>query len=152
MLTEQMKFTFGALFALANRLQILGDQIDPDISIKQWLFLAVMPTLGPAPTISAIARTTGSSHQNVKKMASALEKRGFIRLYKDAKDARVTRAELTDKCAAFFAGRDAAATAFIQRLFLNFSDSDMNGLFVGLQKLTENVTTMENTSDAQKKE
>lgn len=151
-LSEQKKFVFGALFALANRVQLLGDQIDPDISIKQWLFIAVIPGCGDTPAISEISRSMGSSHQNVKKMAVILEKRGFIRLFKDENDARVTRVALTEKCAEFFRIREDAAEVFIERLFLGVDNEDLHGLYSGMLKMADNVMKMENENKNLKKE
>ena len=152
MLTEDHKFAFGSLFLLANRVQLLGDKIDPDISIKQWLFIVVIPSCGSAPTIMEISRALGSSHQNVKKMAVILESRGFIRLFKDPEDARITRVSLTEKCAEFFDAREDAAGEFIERLFAGFSDSEIRGLSVVMRKLSENVVAMEAENDNEKRE
>lgn len=87
---EKKSHIFGSLFILANRVQILGDKVDPVLSIKQWLLIAAIPQFkSGSPTISDIAKMIGSSRQNVKKMALILEKIGFVRLSKDDNDARV---------------------------------------------------------------
>lgn len=35
---EQQANIFGTIFVLSNRLQVLGDAFDKNITIKQWLF------------------------------------------------------------------------------------------------------------------
>ncbi len=65
-LVDEKGYIFGALFVLANRVQILGDKVDPDLSIKQWLFIAVMSKFTESvPTLTEISMAMGSSHQNV---------------------------------------------------------------------------------------
>ncbi len=135
---------FGELFILANRLQILGDRIDPDVTIKQWLFLAVIPQCeGRAPTMTEISGMMGSSHQNAKKMALLLEKRGFVRLCGDPDDARVTRVAVTEKCEEYFKIKEPEELAFIETLFSGFSDEQLLALHSGLRKLMENMMKME---------
>ena len=80
---------FGTIFVLANKLQILGDRLDPRLTVKQWLLLAgIASTADGQPTLSTLATRIGSSRQNVKKMAIILEREGFVSLSKDPQDAR----------------------------------------------------------------
>lgn len=65
---QEKAFIFGAIFTLANRLQILGDKLDENITVKQWLLLAtISKSEHPAPSLSEVAKTIGNSRQNVKK-------------------------------------------------------------------------------------
>ena len=42
----QRQYIFGALFVFANKLQLIGDRLDPNITMKQWLLVAVLPVRG----------------------------------------------------------------------------------------------------------
>ncbi|HEY4391909.1 MAG TPA: MarR family transcriptional regulator [Paenibacillus sp.] len=142
---EKQAYIFGGILTLANRLQVLGDRLDDHITLKQWLFIAVISKLEqPAPTISEVAKVTGNSRQNVKKMAALLEKQGFVLLTKDEHDARIVRIHLTPKCIAYFQNRSGKETEFMTSLFDAFDDKLTDGLYEGMMKLADNVNRMEN--------
>ncbi|WP_379151028.1 MarR family transcriptional regulator [Paenibacillus sp. sgz5001063] len=150
---EQQAYILGAVLTLANRLQVLGDQLDDQITMKQWLLIAVILKSGSSsPTLSDVAGMIGSSRQNVKKMALLLEKQGFITLTKDSKDARILRLQLTEKCGIYFAGRSEREAGFMDALFQSFDHGLTEGLYRGLTMLTENITRMETTSSNEEKE
>ncbi len=89
-------YIYGGIFALSNKLQLLGDKFDSNISTKQWFLIAIIASFKyEAPTISMTAERMGTSRQNVKKMASILERRGFLVIVKDKEDGRIQRLELT---------------------------------------------------------
>lgn len=136
---EQQAYIFGAVFALSNRLQVLGDAFDRNITIKQWLFLASVAKFGGSPTISEVANYIGYSRQNAKRIASVLEQQGYITITKDNNDARALRIALTKKCTDYFAGREQRETEFIHKLFTGFDAELTAGLFKGLSKLEENM-------------
>lgn len=72
---EKKAYIFGGILTLANRLQALGDKLDENVTLKQWLLIAVILKSGrSSPTISEVAKLVGNSRQNVKKMAGLLEK------------------------------------------------------------------------------
>lgn len=140
----QRDYIFGAIFALSNRLQILGDSINPGMTIKQWLFLAVISKCdSDNPTLSEIAAMMGCSHQNVKKMAVILEKNGFINMQKDSKDARITRVYLTAYCGKYFEQHSRQDIEFLDKLFNGFSPKDIANLFDGFKKIENNIIKME---------
>lgn len=144
---EKKAFIFGGLFALANRLQVLGDKLDTNITIKQWLFIAVISKLEQSPTITEVASMIGNSRQNVKRMASSLQQQGFINLTKDSFDARIIRVELTEKCRGYFKQREAEEDQFLAQLFDQFDANMLTGLYNGLIKLMENVEQMEHLNE-----
>ncbi|KWX77106.1 MarR family transcriptional regulator [Paenibacillus jilunlii] len=151
--TEQQAYILGAVLTLANRLQVLGDQLDDQMTMKQWLLIAIILKSGsPAPTLSDVSAMIGSSRQNVKKMALLLEQQGFVSLTKDSRDARVLRVQLTDKCRVYFAGRSEREAHFMKALFQSFDAGSTRGLFQGLTRLTENIARMETDTSVLEKE
>jgi len=140
---EKQAYIFGGILTLANRLQVLGDKLDDNITLKQWLFIAVISKLEQPPTISEVAQVTGNSRQNVKKMAALLVKQGFVSLTKDEQDARIVRIHLNPKCIAYFQNRSDKENEFMTSLFNAFDDQLTDGLYEGMMKLAENVNRME---------
>jgi len=150
---NEKAYIFGTIFTMANRLQILGDKFDEHLTMKQWLLLASISKIGSdAPTISEVAIQIGSSRQNVKKMASILEREGFLILQKDSKDARVVRVRITKKCVDYFAQREKRELKFLEELYDGFDTKLVTGLFHGLSKMAVNIIEMENQYATEEKE
>lgn len=145
---EKQAYIFGGILTLANRLQVLGDKLDDHITLKQWLFIAVISKLEqPAPTISEVAKVTGNSRQNVKKMAVLLERQGFVSLMQDEQDARIIRIHLTPRCTTYFRDRSDKENEFMASLFDSFDERLTDGLYQGVMRLADNVSRMENELD-----
>lgn len=141
---EKQAFIFAALLTLANRMQIVGDKLDQNITLKQWLLIAIILKNGnPSPTLGEVAVIFGCSRQNIKKLAMLLEKQGFVTLKRDERDARVVRVQLTSQCYAYFEGREKLENEFMQDLFHHFDEERTNGLFYGIQQLADNLGRME---------
>lgn len=150
-INEKQAFILGSLLTLSNRLQLLGDRLDPKMTMKQWLLIAVILKSGhAAPALSEVAGWVGSSRQNVKKMALLLESRGFLELRKDERDARVLRLSLTGACASYFAARSGQEQFFMDALFRQFTPDSTEELFQGMNRLTENIGRMEQESETKK--
>lgn len=142
---EDRTFVFGSLFVVANRLETLLDRAFAAyrITSKQWLLLITVQSLfAEPPTISQVAGAMGTSHQNVKQIAKLLERNGFVRLEKDARDARTTRLLLTDACMAFAEETRHAGEAFMQEAFSGVPDADARGARNTLQTLWKNTLKM----------
>ena len=140
----QKAFIFAEIFAVSNKLQALGDKLDRQITIKQWLLLAaISKSAVEAPSISEISALTGTSRQNVKKMALLLEKQGFVNIRKDPHDARVLRVVQTTQCVEHFKARYNMELDFLAKLFSGLDGALLSGLYNGLIKLTDNINIME---------
>lgn len=135
---------FGLVFTLANKLQVLGDKFDENLTIKQWLLLAgIFKNENDTPTISEVASLIGNSRQNVKKMSIILEREGFLKLQKDLTDARILRISLTMKCQDYFKQREKREIEFLEKLYVGFDTNLIKGLDNGISKLEENINEME---------
>jgi len=136
-------FIFAAIHLLANRMQTLGDKIDPTISSKQWFVLAVISKFEDAPpNIGDAAAVLGTSRQNIKKMALILEKRGFLRLEKDASDLRNIRLFLTEQCYAYFKGREQQENQYLESIFAGIDGATLAALHGGMNKIIENMDAL----------
>ncbi len=138
----QKAYIFGTIFTLSNKLQVIGDKFDKNITIKQWLLLVSVSKYQEPPTISEVANYIGYSRQNAKRMAAALEKRGFVTITKDKNDARALRIALTPKCQEYFAGREQRELKFLKELFTGFDAELTADFYQGLSQLEKNIETM----------
>lgn len=146
-------FVFGSIHIISNKKETMMERElkEYGITFKQWLLLAIIRnSFETPPTLNETAKAMGSSHQNVKKIASILEEKGYVVLEKDKRDSRATRIRLTeasDKLAAKIQGR---ATAFTSALFEGLSDDDMAKTRRVLQGMMANLVKMEQKETEEK--
>ncbi|MEN6389042.1 MAG: MarR family transcriptional regulator [Syntrophomonas sp.] len=142
---EQKAYIFAAIFAVSNKLQVLGDAFDENITIKQWLFIVGVSKFSEPPTVSEVANFIGYSRQNAKRMALALDERGYITITKDKNDARALRISLTQKSTEYFAKRSQRELEFLDKLFTGFDANLTSDVYRGLTRLAENIELMMGT-------
>ena len=143
---DKQKYIFGSIFLIANKLQVLGDQHlgKGGITTKQWLLTVMISQFhGKSPTLSEVAELMGSSRQNVKQLALKLEKKGFLNIQKDDKDARALRLKLTEKSRAFWEQRQKQDEQYVEELFKDFSIDEIDATFKGFGKLFEKIEQLE---------
>jgi DNA-binding MarR family transcriptional regulator len=142
---EDKTAVFGTLFVTTTLLETLLDRAFAayGITVKQWLLLITISSLfaGP-PTVKQVAGAMGTSHQNVKQIALNLEKRGFLRLVKDERDARVTRLVTTEACRAFGEETSEAGNAFMGEAFAGIDEGVLRGARNTLFALWQNAIRM----------
>lgn len=136
---EQKAYIFGTIFTLANKLQVLGDEFDKNITTKQWLFILGVSKFEEPPTISEVAGLIGCSRQNAKRIASDLHESEYVIISKDKNDARASRIELTSKCTEYFKQRDTREIEFLEKIFAGFNEELIQCVYVGLVRLEQNI-------------
>lgn len=138
---HRVQAIFSSIFVLQNRMQTAGEKLQTEISMKQWLLL-VMTECCPEPrTLTNIGNLMGCSRQNIKKLALALEKKGFVRLLLGVNNSVCV--ELTDKVNAYaqeIGGRNLQALSL---LFADFSEDEIKQLFQLYTKLYAGVERVE---------
>lgn len=140
---------FASLFIIANRLQVLGDRLDPNVTVKQWLLIAIMYKSQPRIlSVKEIAGVIGVSHQNVMQMVRSLEKKGFAQISIDHSDRRFKRISLTERCQEYFAARGDQELVFLHDLFDGFSDDDLWQLVALIDRLILNIMKLEQRSSS----
>ncbi len=144
---ERKAYIFASIFALSNKLQVLGDAFDKNITIKQWLFMVGVSKFSEPPTVSEVANFVGYSRQNAKRIASSLAGRGCVTITQDKNDARALRIALTPKCKAYFARRSSRELEFLDNIFTGFDTELIDGFHRGLSRLEENIETMMNSNE-----
>lgn len=146
-------YIFGSIFTLSNKLQILGDKFDRNLTVKQWLLLAgICKSRNDMPTISEVAGLIGNSRQNVKKMVLILEKEGFVTIEKNSNDARAQKIRLTKKCLDYLLQREKRELKFLEQLFEGFQSIEIKDLANGISKLEKNIVKMARLNNNDEKE
>lgn len=135
---------FGTLFVLANRLQVLGDQMDDRISTKQWLLLAVLfQEPDHECSLTRLAERTGSSRQNVKKMVLILQQKGFLTLRRPETDRRSLLVSPTQACLEHLKIREGREEEFLRMFYQGFTDQELQMLHKGILQWMQNLQKME---------
>lgn len=141
---EKKAYIFATIFTLSNRLQVLGDKFDRNITTKQWLFILGVSRFAEPPTISEVANFIGYSRQNAKRIAAALHETGYVNITSDKNDARALRIELTSKCMEYFRERDKREIEFLESIFTGFDDELTDGFYNGVSRLARNIQALMN--------
>lgn len=139
-------FIFGSLFVLANRVDTLLERALQkfDISSKQWfLSVCINSLFDYPPSLKELARESGSSHQNVKQVALKLQDKNLLELYKDPKDARMTRVASTPNSVEFWQKTNHDSQQFMSKLFDNISEEELTVVRRVFNQLSVNLGKME---------
>ena len=101
---------FRVVLTLATHLRTRMDQrlAEVGLTTAQAGVLTFVTGSDHAPTLGEAARSLGTSHQNVRQVVAALERKGMIEVLPDPADARVRRLAVTSRVGEVFADRDLA--------------------------------------------
>lgn len=139
---------FGRSLILSNRIQRYGDTVFDDLSLKQWFLLVIILNISEQkPSVSMIAKTAGTSRQNIKKMLNILLKKGFVNLIKSPNDSRALSVALTPKARTYLADSDDLGVTLTERLFRGISDVNIQTVNAVYNKLFKNLDEMENCNE-----
>lgn len=144
-ISEQQAAIFGSLFLLANKLQVVGDRYlaAEEMTTKQWFLTAVISRFAEdAPTLSEVAEVMNTSRQNVKQLALKLVEKGFLSIDPDPWDARAIRLRVTEKCKTFWSERQDKDTQFLEDLFRDLSELEVDVVARCLGKIIANIEKM----------
>lgn len=125
---------FRALVLVTGGLRNALDQrlAEDDLTTQQAALLNVAQS---RPSIKDCAAVLATSHQNVKQIALALERKGFLRIVPDEADGRVKRLETTKKHDRFWAKRNPGDHAAVLEAFEDLSPAEARELFRLLGKV-----------------
>ena len=140
---HQQKAIFHSLFILSNRLQTLFDQRIPEVTLKQFLLLALVRQSKEPLPLTQLGALLGCSRQNVKKLAAALARKGFVTIDQSPIDPRALWVCPTEKVEQFFAQDFAQSHRALPTLFSVYSESELASLFQLLMKLYAGLERLE---------
>ena len=132
--------TFRLILVLAQELRTLMDQLlRPDgLTTQQAALISVVEAMG-RPSLSAAAAALGTTHQNAKQLASALQRKGFIRLAPDGQDGRIRRLLTTPKSRSYWRERSGSDQRRVLEWFSTLTEEDARALFQLLLRLKASV-------------
>ncbi len=136
---------FGGVFALANKLQFVGDKIVDGLSTKQWFMIRNiidMPS-DPPPTITRIAREMDTTRQNATKMLETMEREGLVVIEGNESDRRSRSVRLTESglCRAKQVSEN--SQSFMKQLFMGIGPEELDAAGKVLLKMFENLLKMQ---------
>ncbi len=109
-----------------------------DLTSQQGILLTVVRSRG-APMLGEVAKAMATSHQNAKQIASALQRKGMLRIVKDANDARARRLTFTDAGIKAWKTRDAGDFEAIGSWLSELSNTEQRALRKLLAHLAETI-------------
>lgn len=95
------------------------------ITTQQALLLQFIETRSEPPTIGQVAAGLSMTHQNVKQIALALERKGFLVIEVDEADRRARRLVTTARHRRFWARRNPRDFGSVQAWTAGLSDADV---------------------------
>lgn len=132
------QFIIGAISNLSNRFSRFTDALHSDITFKQWYLMLMMSRMEEeSKNVRDIAEEAGTTRQNVKKMLTSLEKKGYVTSKRSEKDGRALDIDLTKKAYRYFREEGAEAERKIDELFSPLSDSDLHAVVTVIQSLVD---------------
>ncbi|MDE6903951.1 MAG: winged helix DNA-binding protein [Lachnospiraceae bacterium] len=134
--TENEEYIIGCVSLLSNKITQFGDSLLPDITFRQWFLLMMISKMEQQEkNINSIAEFVGTTRQNVKKLLTPLENKGYVLIKKSSSDARALNVELTEKTYQYFSENDEPTACETNKLFIAFSTEEINNLICALNKL-----------------
>ena len=128
---------FASIFVMQNKLQTTCDKLDPELTMKQWLLLAIADSVDETLTLTKLGELMGCSRQNVKKLAIALEKKGFIH-------SRAICFVTKDRVQEYSKKVRGIQEKVLQLLFEDFTEKKVEQLFFGIMKLSIGIENVKN--------
>ena len=143
--THRMQAIFSSIFVLQNRMQTAGEKLQTKTSMKQWLLLAMTACCPEPRTLTNIGNLMGCSRQNVKKLALALEKKGFVHLQLSSNNSVLV--ELTEDVQRYAEEIGERQMKALSLLFSDFSEEEIGQLFFLYSKLYTGLERVENYAE-----
>lgn len=138
---DECRAIFASLFVMQNRLQSAGEKIEGELTMKQWLLLAVITICPPPRTFTNIGAIMGCSRQNVKKLAAALESRGYLTIREG--NGNSVQLSLTSKAEQYGQAMQTRHATTLRLLFEDFDEQQIDDLFASITKLYRGIERVE---------
>jgi len=137
---------FFSLLVMANLIETVYNSGKEELTLKQ-LMLLILVAVSEGETFTEYGKMMGSSRQNIKTLASALEKKSYVAIRQDEDDRRACGIFLTDKAARHFKDTDDYYTRQILCLFSEFTADEIDLMFSFIPKLLTGIERMEKKNE-----
>ena len=136
------QFIFKNIFQLSNKLQVEGDKLCKELTLKQWLLLTILyKSPNKNPSVNDIALSMGITRQSVKKILSTLEKEGYVTSMKSLTDSRALTIIPTDKAYKFLQTNKYLGNNLLGIVFNEIDTEDLVVVFDVLNKIKLNLNS-----------
>ncbi len=140
---NQSKAIFSTLFIAGNKLQTLFDSRIPEVTLKQFMLLSIVRQSEEPLTFTQLGSLLGCSRQNIKKLADALAKKGFVTVQQSPHDPRAMYIRVAEKGNAYFQNDSSAYQKELRYLFEVYTEKELETLFKLLTKLYAGIENLE---------
>lgn len=140
---RQEKAIFNTLLIAGNRLQTIFDSRIPEITLKQFLLLSMIRQSEEKLSFTQLGSLLGCSRQNIKKLAQALEKKGFVTIVQSEEDPRAFWICPTECVDRFFQREFSPYQEELKYLFQVYTEEEIQLLFTLLVKLYDGIDNLE---------
>lgn len=144
-LERKMFDAFALLLLLSHRFEYIADnELQKDgLTSKQFLTLAAIERgFDHAPSISEVAASLSTTHQNIKQIALQLKKKGFIRIEKDPGDRRRWALKVTEKNREYWDSRAEIHGELVRSFFSSLSGNETKNFHALISKLLANTDSI----------
>jgi DNA-binding MarR family transcriptional regulator len=131
---------FRTTLHVAARLRAAMDQRlrEDGLTTQQAALITVVEAAG-SPSLSEAADALTCTRQNLKQLANALQRKGFLELRTDPHDARITRLGATQRSRDYWATRDAGDVEAITAWFGDLDPRALHTLVTSLETVLARV-------------
>jgi DNA-binding MarR family transcriptional regulator len=140
---------FRLVLVVAQAMRTRMDELlRPDgLTTQQAALITVVERLD-SPSLTQAALSLGTTHQNLRQVADALVRKGFLSIEPDAGDGRVRRLVTTPKSDEYWGRTSPASHRRVLDWFESFSDDEVRTLSGLLWRLEENMRAADDTAGA----
>lgn len=140
-IVQKKRAIFASVFVAQNRLQTAGEKVQTEISMRQWHLLAMTQVCEKPKTLTNIGMLMGCSRQNVKNLATALNKKGFVNFIYGANNSVLI--EITEQAEKYLSSMAKRHNEILTRLFSSFSEKEISKYFDLQNKLLDGIEQAE---------
>lgn len=133
---------FFSLFVMTNRIETIYNAGMEGLTLKQ-LMLLILVSISEGETFTTYGKIMGSSRQNIKTLAEALEKKSYVSIRQNENDRRACGIFLTAKTIKHFEDTDEYYTKQILSLFSEFTNEEISLMFTFITKFLTGIQRME---------
>jgi DNA-binding MarR family transcriptional regulator len=131
---------FRLMLGVAQGMRTRMDEVlRPDgLTTQQAALITAVEALS-TPSLTQAAELLGTTHQNLRQVADALVRKGFLRIVQDAQDGRVRRLVTTEKSDAYWGRRSPADYERVYGWFAGLTEDEVRTLFELLWRVGERL-------------
>ncbi|MCC8351777.1 MULTISPECIES: MarR family winged helix-turn-helix transcriptional regulator [Bacillus] len=131
-----MQQSYATLFSVLNKIQSRGDEYYESLTTRQFMtIVSILHLPEEETTFNNIARKLGTSKQNINRLVSSIEKRGYAVTVPSKRDKRAVNVKITDSGKRVLEECGEKAVYFMADIFQGFSTEELETLWNLLKKL-----------------